>query len=76
MEVTAGYSKAVFAVCFAYTSTDEIVHAVRESCEENCNEIEDQTKDVSLNLVDIEKHIYMTIAPYPDILIGRRERIA
>ncbi|GKV23789.1 hypothetical protein SLEP1_g33484 [Rubroshorea leprosula] len=76
MELTAGYSKAVFTVCFAYTSPDEIVHAVQESCQENCNEIEDQTKDLSLNLVDIEKHIYMTIAPYPDILIGHWGRVA
>ncbi|GLT41892.1 hypothetical protein SLA2020_159220 [Shorea laevis] len=69
MEVTASYSKVVVTFCVAYTSTDEIVHAVRESCEEKCNQIEDQAKDVKLNLMDVEKQMYMVIAPDPDILI-------
>ncbi|GLT85907.1 hypothetical protein SLE2022_040790 [Rubroshorea leprosula] len=69
MEVTAGYSKVVVTLCVAYTSTDEIVHAVRESCEEKCNQIEDQAKDVKLNLMDVEIHMYMAIAPDPDMLI-------
>ncbi|GLT85905.1 hypothetical protein SLE2022_040770 [Rubroshorea leprosula] len=69
MEVTAGYSKAVLTICIAYTSSNEIVHAVRESCEEKRNSIEDQTKDVSLDLADIEKHMYMAIVPDPEIVI-------
>ncbi|GLT85906.1 hypothetical protein SLE2022_040780 [Rubroshorea leprosula] len=68
MEVTTGYSKVVLTICIAYTSDNEIVHAVRESCEEKRNLIEDQTKDVSLDLVDIEKPMHMAITPDPDIV--------
>lgn len=32
MAATAGNTQAVFSVCVAYTSTDEIVHSVNESC--------------------------------------------
>ncbi|KAJ8536780.1 hypothetical protein K7X08_035181 [Anisodus acutangulus] len=39
MVKTAGNSKAVLSVCIAYTSTDEIVHAVQEYCEEKWDEI-------------------------------------
>ncbi|KAL3502305.1 hypothetical protein ACH5RR_036754 [Cinchona calisaya] len=34
MVATAGNTKAVLLICLAYTSTDEIVHAVQECCEE------------------------------------------
>ncbi|GKV23791.1 hypothetical protein SLEP1_g33486 [Rubroshorea leprosula] len=69
IKVTTGYSKVVLTICIAYTSSNEIVHAVRESYEEKCNPIEDQTKDVSLDLVDIEKPMYMAITLDPDIVI-------
>ncbi|XP_060202747.1 dehydrodolichyl diphosphate synthase CPT3-like [Lycium barbarum] len=39
MVKTACNSKAVLYICVAYTSTDEIVHAVQESCEEKWDEI-------------------------------------
>ncbi|WOH01762.1 hypothetical protein DCAR_0521147 [Daucus carota subsp. sativus] len=39
MVATADNSKAVLTICFAYTSTDEIFHAVRESCEERKEEL-------------------------------------
>lgn len=39
MAATAGNSKAVLSICVAYTSTDEIVHAVQECCEGIWNEI-------------------------------------
>ncbi|XP_058077676.1 dehydrodolichyl diphosphate synthase CPT3-like isoform X1 [Magnolia sinica] len=32
MVVTAGNTRAVLSICVAYTCTDEIVHAVQESC--------------------------------------------
>ncbi|XP_074330778.1 dehydrodolichyl diphosphate synthase CPT3-like [Apium graveolens] len=39
MVATANNSKAVLTICVAYTSTDEILHAVRESCEEKRYEL-------------------------------------
>ncbi|XP_022739354.1 rubber cis-polyprenyltransferase HRT2-like isoform X2 [Durio zibethinus] len=39
MSVTANNNKAVLLVCVAYTSSDEIVHAVEESCKDKRSEI-------------------------------------
>ncbi|PHT57531.1 Dehydrodolichyl diphosphate synthase 6 [Capsicum annuum] len=39
MVKTSGNSRAVLSICVAYTSTDEIVHAVQESCEEIWDDI-------------------------------------
>ncbi|KAI4386861.1 hypothetical protein MLD38_004749 [Melastoma candidum] len=145
MKATAGNSRAVLLICVAYTSYDEIVHAVEESCREklNCTEqitesfnsptenghcldeyggkkltqkengymshsleefreshsceieeatslvcnggtersgdarlilrtsdiTEDREKCPVIKLVDIERHMYMAVAPDPDILI-------
>ncbi|XWS63189.1 hypothetical protein CRYUN_Cryun06bG0074400 [Craigia yunnanensis] len=86
MEATADYSKFVFTICICYSYTDEIIHAVQESCQEKCDHIQeirgidasggykvedgDNHQDENLiRLVDIEKHMYMAIAPDPDILI-------
>jgi ditrans,polycis-polyprenyl diphosphate synthase len=40
MAATANNAKAVLLICVAYTSYDEIVHAVQESCKVKRNEIE------------------------------------
>ncbi|KAK7853459.1 dehydrodolichyl diphosphate synthase 6 [Quercus suber] len=40
MAATAKNTKTVLLICVAYTSYDEIVHAVQESCKEKRNEIE------------------------------------
>ncbi|XP_016505514.1 dehydrodolichyl diphosphate synthase CPT3 [Nicotiana tabacum] len=57
MVKTAGHSKAVLSVCVAYTSTDEIVHAVQESCEEKWDEIRKQdANNAGGNLVGREKN--------------------
>lgn len=87
MVATANNSRGVLSICLAYTSTDEIVHAVQESCEEKWDEIsilntsgagyglvnlEENEKGVKENIVkltDIERHMYMAVAPDPDILI-------
>lgn len=121
MKATANNSKAVLLICVAYTSCDEIVHAVEESCNvkkseirpqingtkggcnggmdgeagldtsEACNEkvegeekentrVEHVEKDEGefqesekqlpvVKVVDVEKHLYMSVAPDPDILI-------
>lgn len=138
MRVTAHNNKRVLLICVAYTSRDEIVHAVQESCKGKWNEVEasngakvsngtiarfdkclkgnsidvraqDSSKDYanatnpctlekdgcseaeitscsgvveiteegkymqrelpSIKLTDVEKHMYMAVAPDPDILI-------
>ncbi|XP_021817072.1 dehydrodolichyl diphosphate synthase 6-like [Prunus avium] len=87
MEATANNSRGVLSICIAYTSTDEIVHAVQESCEEKSDEIsvmnasgagygllqlggnEKEERENIVKLTDIEKHMYMAVAPDPDILI-------
>ncbi|KAK4789936.1 hypothetical protein SAY86_017240 [Trapa natans] len=38
MKVTAKNDRAVLLICVAYTSTDEIVHAVEESCEDKLDQ--------------------------------------
>lgn len=86
MMVTASNSNAVLSICVAYTSTNEIMHAVEESCIAKLDEIrklnasqvdrgltkaEEYEKGEArlINLTDIEKHLYMTVAPDPDIII-------
>ncbi|XP_028120903.1 dehydrodolichyl diphosphate synthase 6-like [Camellia sinensis] len=39
MTATTSNSKAVLSICVAYTSTDEIVHSVQESCQEKWDEL-------------------------------------
>jgi ditrans,polycis-polyprenyl diphosphate synthase len=129
MAATAKNTKAVLLICVAYTSYDEIVHAVQESCKAKRNETEalNATKGINsvpgvgedmkitevvvcnlqgscgnssskfralnattacngviegneeskekqsvlptIKVSDIEKHMYMSVAPEPDILI-------
>ncbi|RXI00192.1 hypothetical protein DVH24_037740 [Malus domestica] len=87
MAATANNSRGVLSICIAYTSTDEIVHAVQESCEEKLDEIssmnaikagygltklggnEENEREKIVKLTDIEKHMYMAVAPDPDVLI-------
>ncbi|OMO86891.1 Di-trans-poly-cis-decaprenylcistransferase-like protein [Corchorus olitorius] len=70
MAATAGNSKALLTICFAYTSTDEIVHAVQETCRRKLapDQIEGKGNHV-VKVADIEKHLYMAVAPEPDIII-------
>lgn len=142
MRATAKNTKCVLFICIAYTSTNEIVHAVQESCKDKLNKIapsnpnkacndgveevgeyinkidgaithgvrescKDEAYDVvtkgaegidnsntvivnanrtrdsvisveesdkvlsfsSINLVDIEKKLYLALAPDPDVLV-------
>ncbi|KAM7521700.1 hypothetical protein LguiA_011602 [Lonicera macranthoides] len=85
MEATAGNSKAVLSICIAYTSTDEIAHAVQESCKEKLDEIklldesgagygligpgENKNREHIVGVKDVEKYLYMAVAPDPDIII-------
>ncbi|KAK8617538.1 hypothetical protein V6N13_080448 [Hibiscus sabdariffa] len=73
MENTASNSNLVLTICVSYTCSDEILHAVEESCKEKtkivgCDDDGQGTHRV-IKLVDIEKHMYMAIAPDPDIII-------
>ncbi|XAR61109.1 Rubber cis-polyprenylcistransferase [Bertholletia excelsa] len=87
MAATANNTKGVLLICIAYTSRDEIVHAVQASCEEKWDELKqldesgagygligigsneiDQEEDL-ISLIDVEKHMYMSVTPDPDILI-------
>ncbi|PWA44357.1 undecaprenyl pyrophosphate synthetase family protein [Artemisia annua] len=82
MEATAKNTNTYLLVCVAYTSSHEIPRAIYESCQEKSggtrvmNGNESGTGDYSngdghakINVVDIEKHMYMRVAPDPDILV-------
>ncbi|XP_057966302.1 dehydrodolichyl diphosphate synthase CPT3-like [Malania oleifera] len=84
METTAKNTKAVLAVCLAYTSTNEIMLSVRQSCEEkwkNCpvaapaengmngTDTGGWQKGECIEVGDLEKHMFMAVTPEPDILV-------
>lgn len=83
MAATAKHSERVLLICIAYASSDEIVHSVQESCRDKWDQIknlnsvrkeqEDEVQPLvdsrGIKLVDIEKHMYMSVAPDPDIVI-------
>nr|XP_043635909.1 dehydrodolichyl diphosphate synthase CPT3-like [Erigeron canadensis] len=73
MDATAKNSKAVLSICIAYTSSDEILHAVQESCDEKWddNKVSSDTKQEKniIDVLDIERHMYMSVVPDPDIII-------
>ncbi|MED6204047.1 hypothetical protein PIB30_005446 [Stylosanthes scabra] len=100
MRVTAHNNHRVLVICVAYTSRDEMVHAVEESCKQKWSHLTQEPSKVVKNdklngvfenkiekhsvlpsscycscscslikLVDIERNMYMAVAPDPDILI-------
>ncbi|OVA00669.1 Decaprenyl diphosphate synthase-like [Macleaya cordata] len=82
MAATAKNDNAVLLICVAYTSTDEIMHAVQESCNEKLCKIQElkssgsggdligvDDQEFAIKLSDIEKHMYMSVSPEPDILV-------
>ncbi|XP_058106753.1 dehydrodolichyl diphosphate synthase CPT3-like [Magnolia sinica] len=75
MAATSGNTKRIFSICVAYTCTDEIVHAVQESCQEKWAKIQQENlegvdSEVSIiTVTDLERHMYMAGCPDPDILI-------
>ncbi|XWS47842.1 hypothetical protein CRYUN_Cryun13aG0019800 [Craigia yunnanensis] len=86
MEVNADYSNSVLTICIVYTSTEEILQAIQKSREEkrigHVQEIysDDHGGDQNLiiKLVDLEKHMYVAIAPDPDFVIrtGGEKRLS
>ncbi|KAL1370640.1 hypothetical protein HN51_000876 [Arachis hypogaea] len=106
MRVTAHNNHRVLFICVAYTSRDEMVHAVYQSCKQKWSHLngEEPSKVVKnggiekvkgmicskngvfenkvekhsvpppsscslIELVDVERNMYMAVAPDPDILI-------
>ncbi|KAI3696468.1 hypothetical protein L1987_79484 [Smallanthus sonchifolius] len=65
--------KRMLLICIAYTSTDEILHSVEEFCEEKWDEIkvlnDKKHKNDVISVLDIERHMYMAVAPDPDVVI-------
>ncbi|CAM8894537.1 unnamed protein product [Rhodiola kirilowii] len=68
MRATAHNNQTVLLFCISYTSTSEIFHAVQESCSYAANGLIEQEKEI-IELGDIEKRMYMAVAPEPDIII-------
>ncbi|XVF67144.1 hypothetical protein PTKIN_Ptkin10aG0097000 [Pterospermum kingtungense] len=79
---TANNSKALLTLCFAYTSTDEMVSAVQKTCHRKLAQIQEPNPVGMMSrydqgegnyrvveLADIKKHMYMAVAPDPDIII-------
>ncbi|KAK5838173.1 hypothetical protein PVK06_006900 [Gossypium arboreum] len=61
---TVNNSGLLLMICVAYTSTNEIIHAVEKCCEEKWVENDGGI----ISLADIEKRMYMEIALDPDIV--------
>ncbi|XP_068659779.1 dehydrodolichyl diphosphate synthase CPT3-like [Aristolochia californica] len=72
---TAANTKAVLCICVAYSSTDEIVHAVQESFKEKLGEIQEKSslkfgsQECVIALADLERHMYTAGCPDPAILL-------
>ncbi|KAM0948186.1 putative ditrans,polycis-polyprenyl diphosphate synthase ((2E,6E)-farnesyl diphosphate specific) [Dioscorea sansibarensis] len=76
MAVTAENTGPVLSVCVAYTSTNEILHAVQESCAEKINRMAEGYSNGCINssedlvsVADLEQHLYSASCPEPDIVV-------
>ncbi|KAK4762948.1 hypothetical protein SAY86_008716 [Trapa natans] len=72
MQATAHNSRAVLLICVAYTSSDEMVHAVNQAIRKNeFDSVEEEhiEKVPMIKINDIKRHMYMSVAPDPDIVI-------
>ncbi|ONK77507.1 uncharacterized protein A4U43_C02F7300 [Asparagus officinalis] len=78
MNNTANNKGPVLSVCVAYTSTDEIMHSIEESCMTKKKKIQDghangydDDDDIRdfISVSELEQHLYTTDCPEPDILI-------
>ncbi|KAH6820765.1 Undecaprenyl pyrophosphate synthetase family protein [Perilla frutescens var. hirtella] len=68
MKATANNHRSILLIAVAYTSTDEIAHAAQESCHDKIK-INANAENKVINLADVERHMYMAVAPDPDILV-------
>jgi len=81
MEVTSKNSTTYLLVCVAYTSSHEIPRAIHEACKEKSGASDIRVMNGNgytngnhgdegvIKVVDVEKHMYMGVAPDPDILL-------
>ncbi|KAK4764019.1 hypothetical protein SAY87_013457 [Trapa incisa] len=72
MQATAHNSRAVLLICVAYTSSNEMVHAVNQAIRKNeFDSVEEEhiEKVPMIKINDIKRHMYMSVAPDPDIVI-------
>ncbi|KAL3845024.1 hypothetical protein ACJIZ3_002427 [Penstemon smallii] len=79
MKATSSNNKSNLIICLAYTSTDEIVHATQESCDDKWAKIQSSIDGEMMEgkregcfvikVADIERRMYMGVAPDPDILV-------
>lgn len=74
MAATAGNVGPVLSICVAYTSTDEITHAIGESVKqkvykENLNGSYRDNGEKEISVEEIEKNLYTANCPDPDIVI-------
>lgn len=80
MEATAKNSTTYLLVCVAYTSSHEIPRAIHEACLEKSGATGIRVMNGNgpangnnggpvIKAVDLEKHMYMGVAPDPDILV-------
>ncbi|KAL3634199.1 hypothetical protein CASFOL_021253 [Castilleja foliolosa] len=65
MRATANNKQSVLFICVAYASTDEIVHAAQECCEDKRAH---EGREI-IKLADVERHMYMGTAPDVDIVV-------
>lgn len=64
MEITKDNRDLIIVVCVAYSTSRQIVHAVRKSCVRKCDD-----GDVALEWNDIEECMYASAVPDPDLVI-------
>ncbi|XP_022136358.1 dehydrodolichyl diphosphate synthase 6 isoform X1 [Momordica charantia] len=85
MVATRNNNKAVLSICVAYSSTDEIVHAVEKSCEEKWDEMSSKSSNAAgcdlgkllvaengenlIKSTDVEKNLHTVVTSNPDMLI-------
>ncbi|TXG73870.1 hypothetical protein EZV62_002449 [Acer yangbiense] len=76
MKATENNTRIVIFICVAYTSTNEIISAIQQSCidkldnhSQACKQTTTHEETTMVKLVDIDKHMYMSGAPNPDIII-------
>ncbi|MCL7022857.1 hypothetical protein MKW94_010875 [Papaver nudicaule] len=73
MAATAKNDNFVLLICVAYSSTDEIMNAIQKSYEDKLCKLQESDsgtdQEFAVTLSDVERHMYMSVTPEPDILI-------
>ena len=71
MASTAGNTGPVLSVCVAYSSTDEIGHAVEQVCRERMKAVKEGNSSSlgALRVEDVERRLFTAGCPNPDIVI-------